>query len=127
MYPLVEALAAKEGLTLQPDQFPTAGHFYRSDHFSLARVGVPAFSVGEGTLLRDHDDAWGKQQEEQYTAERYHTPADRYEDSMDFHGDARMARFGFELGWLAMQQPRSVAWQPGDEFEAARKRSEGSK
>ena len=127
VYPLVQALAAKEGLVLQPDQFPTAGHFYRSDHFSLARVGVPAFSVGGGTLFRDHDDAWGKQQEEQYTDQRYHTPADKYEDSMDFRGDARMARFGFELGWLVMQQPGSVAWQPGDEFEAARKRSEGTK
>ncbi|WP_419805831.1 M28 family peptidase [Terriglobus sp.] len=127
VYPLVQALAAKEGLTLQPDQFPTAGHYYRSDHFSLARVGVPAFSVGEGTLFRDHDDAWGKQQEEQYTAERYHQPADRYEDSMDFRGDARMARFGFELGWLAMQQRGTTAWQPGDEFEAARKRSEGTR
>ena len=127
VYPLVEALAIREGLTLQPDQFPTAGHFYRSDHFSLARVGIPAFSIGEGTLFRDHDDAWGKQQEEQYTAERYHTPADKYEDAMDFRGDARMARFGFELGWLAMQQPGSVQWRPGDEFEAARKRSQGSR
>ena len=126
-YPLVEALAAKEGLTLQPDQFPTAGHFYRSDHFSLARVGVPAFSVGGGTLFRDHDDAWGKQQEETYTEQRYHTPADKYEDTMDFRGDARMARFGFELGWLVMQQSGSVTWQPGDEFEAARKRSEGTR
>ena len=127
IYPVVQALAAKEGLTLQPDQFPTAGHFYRSDHFSLARVGVPAFSVGGGTLFRDHDDAWGKQQEQQYTEQRYHTPADKYEESMDFRGDARMARFGFELGWLTMQQPGSVQWQPGDEFEAARKRGQGAR
>ena len=126
-YPLVQALAAKEGLQLEPDKFPMAGHYYRSDHFSLARVGVPAFSIGEGTMFRDHDDAWGKQQDEQYTAERYHTPADKYEDSMDFRGNARMARFGFELGWLVMQEPGSVAWQPGDEFAAARRRSEGTK
>ncbi len=123
-YPLVEKLAKQEDLVLQGDSFPMAGHYYRSDHFSLARVGVPAFSIGEGTLFAGHDEAWGKQQEEKYTAERYHTPADKYEDSMDFRGNARMARFGFELGWLTMLQPKGVAWLPGDEFEAARKQSE---
>ena len=125
VYPVVQALAKQDGLALQGDSFPMAGHFYRSDHFSLARVGIPAFSIGEGTLFRDHDDAWGKQQEDKYTAERYHTPADIYEESMDFRGDARMARFGFELGWYVMQQPHAVEWLPGDEFERARKRSEG--
>ena len=124
IYPLVESLAKQENLTLQGDAFPMAGHFYRSDHFSLARVGIPAFSIGEGTLFTGHDDAWGKKQAETYTAERYHTPNDRYEESMDFTGNARMTRFGFELGWLAMQQPGNVEWQPGDEFAAARKQSE---
>lgn len=124
-YPLVEALAKQDGLVLQGDSFPMAGHYYRSDHFSLARVGIPAFSIGEGTLYRDHDDAWGKQQEDKYTAERYHQPSDIYEESMDFRGDARMARFGFELGWRVMQQPHAVEWLAGDEFERARKQSEG--
>jgi len=124
IYPLVQALAKQDDLALQGDAFPMAGHFYRSDHFSLARVGIPAFSIGEGTLFRDHDDAWGKKQEEDYTAYRYHQPADRYEDAMDFRGDARMARFGFELGWLVLQQKSNVEWLPGDEFEAARKKSE---
>ncbi len=125
VYPVVEALARQDGLTLQPDAFPMAGHFYRSDHFSLARTGIPAFSIGEGTLFRNHDDSWGKQQADDYTANRYHTPADRYEPTMDFSGNARMARFGFELGWQVLQQPTTVEWLPGDEFERARKRSEG--
>ncbi len=123
VYPIVRAIAKQDGLELQADNFPMAGHYYRSDHFSLARVGIPAFSIGEGTLFRDHDDAWGKQQADKYTAERYHTPNDRYEESMDFRGDARMARFGFELGWRVMQQGQMVAWLPGDEFERARKQS----
>lgn len=124
IYPLVQMLAKQEDLTLQGDSFPMAGHFYRSDHFSLARVGIPAFSIGEGTLFRDHDEKWGKAQEEDYTAHRYHQPADRYEDAMDFRGNARMARFGFELGWLALQRSNNVEWLAGDEFEAARKKSE---
>ncbi len=125
VYPLVEALAKQDGLALQGDAFPMAGHFYRSDHFSLARVGIPAFSIGEGTLFRNHDDAWGKQQADDYTAHRYHTPADIYEPSMDFSGNARMARFGFELGWQILSQPAKVEWLKGDEFERARKQSEG--
>ena len=42
----------------------------------------------------------------------------------DFRGNAKMARFGFVLGWLASEQPKPVEWQAGDEFEAARKASE---
>ena len=50
-YPTVESTAKDFNLTIQPDQFPGAGHYYRSDHFSLARYGIPAFSVGQGTLV----------------------------------------------------------------------------
>ena len=124
VFPLVKALAKKDGITLQPDPEPNAGHYYRSDHFSLARVGIPAFSIDNGTLFAGHNEAWGKQQLEDYTAHRYHTPADKYEDSMDFRGDARMARFGFELGWLVSGLPHTVEWQKGDEFAAARAKSE---
>ena len=49
-YPVVEKTAAAFGLEIQPDAAPMAGIYYRSDHFSLARVGVPAFSVDEGTI-----------------------------------------------------------------------------
>jgi len=59
-YPVVESTAKAFNLTLEPDKFPGAGHYYRSDHFSFARVGVPSFSVGQGTLFEGHDAAWGK-------------------------------------------------------------------
>jgi hypothetical protein len=42
---------------------------------------------------------------------------------MDFRGDARMAQFGFDLGWLASASKTTQGWQSGDEFEAARKKS----
>ena len=124
VFPLLQRLASKDGLAIDEDPAPGAGHYYRSDHFSLARVGIPAFSIGAGSLYEGHDRAWGKQQEETYVAERYHKPADVYSEQMDFRSDATLARFGFELGWLSMQQPAAVAWLPGDEFEAARKRSQ---
>ena len=125
-YPVVEKTAKAFDLTLEPDKFPGAGHYYRSDHFSFARAGVPAFSVGQGTLFEGHDAAWGKAQAEDYVAHHYHQPSDEYHANMDFRGDAKMARFGLILGWEASSLPQTVGWQNGDEFEAARKKSQGN-
>ena len=124
-YPTVEALAKEFRLAIRPDSHPEAGHYYRSDHFSFARVGVPAFSVNEGMKYKGHNTEWGLQQAEDYTNKQYHQPSDEYSPSMDFTGDAAMARFGFALGWAAASQPKLVGWQKGDEFEKARVQSQG--
>ena len=122
-YPTVEATAKEFRLAIRPDAHPDAGYYYRSDHFSLARVGIPAFSIGEGTKYKGHDLAWGMQQAAEYTAKHYHQPSDEYHPDMDFTGDAAVARFGFALGWEAASQPNLIGWQKGDEFEAARMKS----
>jgi Zn-dependent M28 family amino/carboxypeptidase len=122
-YAAVEATAREFRLAIRPDAHPEAGHYYRSDHFSLARVGIPSFSVNEGIKYRGHDEAWGLQQDQEYNEKHYHQPSDEYHPEMDFTGDATMARFGFVLGWQAASQPKLVGWLPGDEFEAARKQS----
>ena len=122
-YPIVQALAKEFRLNIRPDARPEAGHYYRSDHFSLARVGIPAFSVNEGMKYKGHDVAWGMQQADEFTAKHYHQPSDEYLPEMDFTGDAAMARFGFALGWQAANMPNLVGWEKGDEFEAARIKS----
>ena len=123
-WPTVQSVANAFDLALLPDPTPSAGHYYRSDHFSLARVGVPAFSVDQGDLFAGHDLAWGRAQSEDYEAHHYHQPSDEYRADWDFRGNAKLARFGFVLGWLASEQARPIEWLPGDEFEAARKASE---
>ena len=110
-YPVIETMAKTFRLTIRPDSRPEAGHYYRSDHFSLARVGIPAFSVNEGTKYKGHDAAWGMQQAEEYTSKHYHQPSDEYHPSMDFTGDAAMARFGFVLGWEAASH--ELSWWVG--------------
>jgi Zn-dependent M28 family amino/carboxypeptidase len=125
-YPTVEALAKEFRLAIRPDSHPEAGHFYRSDHFSLARVGIPAFSVNEGMKYKGHNTDWGMQQAEDYTTHHYHQPSDEYSPDMDFTGDAVMARFGFALGWSAASQQKLIGWQRGDEFEKARVQSQGA-
>jgi Zn-dependent M28 family amino/carboxypeptidase len=119
-YPEVKSLAEVFRLAIRPDSHPEAGHYYRSDHFSLARVGIPSFSINEGMKYKGHDVAWGMQQADEYTAKRYHQPSDEYRSDMNFVGDAAMARFGFALGWQAANQSKLVEWQKGDEFERAR-------
>jgi Zn-dependent M28 family amino/carboxypeptidase len=124
-YPTVEATAKRFHLAIVPDAHPEAGHYYRSDHFSFARVGVPSFSVGEGTLFAGHDAAWGLAKEDDYVAHRYHNFSDNYTPDMDFTSNAKLAKFGMELGWEALNAPKTVEWKAGDEFEAARKMSLG--
>jgi Zn-dependent M28 family amino/carboxypeptidase len=119
-YPWVQATAKEFRLAIRPDARPEAGQFYRSDHFSLARVGIPSFSINQGMTFKGHDAAWGMAQEKEFVAKHYHQPSDEYRPEMDFVGDGAMARFGFALGWEAASLPRLIGWQKGDEFEAAR-------
>ena len=123
-YPWVQAMAKEFRLAIRPDARPEAGHFYRSDHFSLARVGIPSFSINQGMKFKGHDEAWGLAQDKEYTEKHYHEPSDEYHPEMDFIGDAAMARFGFALGWEAASFTRLIGWQKGDEFEAARLKSQ---
>ncbi|MBO0910937.1 MAG: M28 family peptidase [Acidobacteria bacterium] len=124
-YPTVEAMAREFRLEIRPDSHPEAGHYYRSDHFSMARVGVPAFSINEGMQYRGRSPDWGMLQAEEFTNKHYHQPSDEYSPSMDFRGDAAIARFAFALGWAASSQPAVIGWQKGDEFEKPRFESEG--
>jgi Zn-dependent M28 family amino/carboxypeptidase len=122
-YPQVEKTAQKYGLAIRPDPLPEAGHYYRSDHFSLARVGIPSFSISEGMKFKGHDEAWGKAQAKDYVEHHYHQPSDEYRPEMDFTGLAKVAQFGYDLGLQAASQPALIQWQAGDEFESARKKA----
>jgi Zn-dependent M28 family amino/carboxypeptidase len=123
-FPAVQATAEEFRLAIRPDSHPEAGHYYRSDHFSLARVGIPAFSLNEGMKYKGHDAAWGMKEADEYTQKHYHQPSDEYHEAMDFTGDAVLARFGFALGWEAANSSKLVGWKKGDEFEAARVKSQ---
>jgi len=123
-YPVVQATAQEFRFKIRPDAHPEAGHYYRSDHFSLARVGIPSFSINEGIKFKGHDEAWGLAQDADYTAHHYHQPSDEYHPGLDWTSDAAMARFGFALGWEAANQAHLVGWKNGDEFDKARRASQ---
>jgi len=119
-YPAVQATAQRFGLEIVPDARPEAGIYYRSDHFSLSRVGIPAFSIEQGRLFEGHDLEWGKKKFNDFDEHDYHNFSDNYHEDWDFSGNAKLDRFGMELGWEAIAAPHTISWNQGEEFEAAR-------
>jgi len=122
--PVVEATAKRFDLAIVPDAHPEAGSYYRSDHFSLSRVGIPAFSIDQGELFEGHDEAWGAEEDKAFVDHDYHNFSDNFRSEWNFAGNAKLVRFGMELGWEALSAPKNIEWLSGDEFEAARKASE---
>jgi hypothetical protein len=80
--------------------------------------------VDQGDLFEGKTAEWGRALMADYNANHYHQPSDEYRADWDFRGNAKLARFGFVLGWLASGQAKPVEWKAGDEFEKARKASE---
>jgi len=120
---LVERTAARFELQIKPDPQPAQGHYYRSDHFSLARVGVPAFSLDLGAEYVGKPPGWGLKAFEEYNEKHYHQPSDQFDPSWDFSGLVQLATFGFHIGLEVANQAQLPTWQPADEFLAAREKS----
>ncbi|HKV12679.1 MAG TPA: M28 family metallopeptidase [Thermoanaerobaculia bacterium] len=120
---VVKTLAAQQKRKVLPDQFPDRGFFYRSDQFNFAKIGVPAIYLDNGTEFLGKPPEWGKQQVEDYEDNRYHQPSDEYDPKWTYDGMIEDARLGFYAGLAIAQDPKLPAWNPGDEFEAARKKA----
>jgi Zn-dependent M28 family amino/carboxypeptidase len=115
-----EKTAADFKLKILAPEHPENGGYYRSDHYSFAKVGVPAFSIEPGDHFSGHPEAWVKANRE--AMERsYHQPSDEFKEEYDYRSNAVLARFGIALAYRAAEQPGLVQWKPGEEFERARK------
>jgi Zn-dependent M28 family amino/carboxypeptidase len=121
--PLVDELAARQGRTVKPDQFPDRGAFYRSDQFSFARVGVPGLYLHTGTDFVGRPAGWGREQIEKFEKTSYHQPSDQISPDWNFDGMIDDARLGFAVGVKLANADQLPGWVPGDEFEAARKKA----
>jgi len=118
---IVNQVATWQHRVVTPDQFPDQGFYYRSDQFSLAKIGVPGVYLHSGTDVIGKPEGWGRQQEEEWIATHYHQPSDEYSDAWDLAGAVSDTRLLFFTGLQAAQQEELPAWVAGDEFEAARK------
>jgi Zn-dependent M28 family amino/carboxypeptidase len=118
---VVTRIAASQARSVKPDPFPDRGYYYRSDQFSFAKIGVPAVFFDTGTDFVGRPAGWGKQQIEDYEAKRYHQPSDEIDASWSFEGMVEDAQLGFWVGLEVADADALPTWNPGDEFEPARR------
>jgi Zn-dependent M28 family amino/carboxypeptidase len=115
--------AAKQGRVLVQEPTPEKGYYYRSDHFNLAKKGVPMIYAKSGVDSVAHGKEWGLAQQADYVSNRYHKPTDEYDPNWDLGGAIQDLEMYFAISYKLAQQSRFPNWYPGNEFRAIRDRS----
>lgn len=111
------------GRVIVPDPNPQAGYFYRSDHVSFAKKGVPMLYADGGVDKVDGGVAAGKAIGDTYTAQRYHKPMDEYDANWDLSGMEEDIKALYSVGLKIAKSDAWPTWYPGNEFEAIRQAS----
>ncbi|WP_414649227.1 M28 family metallopeptidase [Dyella sp.] len=114
------AVAKADGMSYAPDPHPEAGYFFRSDHFSFAKRGVPAISFGSGDDWSDGGVAAGEAAEKAYTKDHYHQPSDQWQADWSFTGMAHDLGVLYTLGSRLANSDEWPNWSTDSEFRAAR-------
>lgn len=115
--------AKKNGRYIAPEDHPEAGHYFRSDHFSFARAGVPSLTADGGVDDLTRGVAYGKQKHDDFTALRYHQPADEYDSTWDLTGGLQDVELVYAIGEKLVGSHAWPNWKPGSEFKAFRDKS----
>ncbi|MCD7099381.1 M28 family metallopeptidase [Stenotrophomonas sp. MMGLT7] len=123
----LKAVAAQRNLRYTPDPKPEAGYFFRSDHFSFAKRGVPAISYSAGQDWEVGGVAAGKAAQDDYTAHRYHQQGDEWRADWTFAGAARDLQVLYTLGEQLANSRRWPNWSEDSEFRAGRDASAASR
>jgi Zn-dependent M28 family amino/carboxypeptidase len=116
----VREAAAEQGRVIHGDAEPEKGFYYRSDHFSFAKRGVPALNPEGGVEYVGKDADFGKKVREDWTANRYHKPTDVVTPEWDLSGMNEDLEVYFAVGYRVAQAERFPEWKPGNEFKATR-------
>jgi Zn-dependent M28 family amino/carboxypeptidase len=122
-FPAVKAVAEKHKLEIEADQRAHLGVFYRSDHFSMARAGVPAFSVTTGMKIRGKPADFARKALQEFNDKVYHSPQDEVQPNWDFSGFVVLGGFALDVARDAANADHLPTWNPGDEFRPAREKS----
>jgi Zn-dependent M28 family amino/carboxypeptidase len=108
--------AAAEGLAARGDPEPRKGSFFRSDHFPLARAGIPGVSIEPGVDFVGTPAGWGDKEDERYNAERYHQPSDTYSTAFTYGGMVQQVRVAVRVALAVANDPHLPTWLPAAEF-----------
>ena len=114
------ALAAERGRVVGPDPEPGRGYFFRSDHFPLAKVGIPAVSLSDPVEFTGPDPAAARRLHEEYNEKRYHQLSDEILPNWDYTGAVNDMRFLAELGWRVANSSEMPAYHAGEQFARPR-------
>lgn len=112
--------AQTQGRVLVQEPTPEKGFYYRSDHFNLAKKGVPMLYTKSGIDSPTHGPDWGKRWLEDYTAKRYHKPSDEYDPGWDVSGTLQDLELYYDVGLGLANSSRWPNWRAGTEFRAIR-------
>jgi Zn-dependent M28 family amino/carboxypeptidase len=115
----VVEVAEEQGRTVKPDANPEQGIFYRSDHFNMAKVGIPAIFPNPGNEFINKPDGYAETVDS-VSAANYHSVNDEINEYWDLSGAVEDTRLFFEVGFRALNDSNLQAWKSGDEFEATR-------
>ena len=113
-------VAAGLGRTLAPDPEPEKGFYYRSDHFSFARAGIPAFYADPGVEYIDKPEGYGIEKRTEYTANDYHAVSDEVKPDWDLSGAIEDLTFLYRMGARLADGDAWPAWSETSEFRAVR-------
>lgn len=116
---VIGEVAAEQEVDVKPDPHPDRGYFYRSDHFALAKQGVPAIFPNTGTDLVNKSADYASTVDSLQTA-NYHTVNDEINEYWDLNGMVRDVRLFFEAGYRIINAERMQTWRQGDEFKQQR-------
>ncbi len=119
----LKVFAAAQGRVLKPDSEPGKGFFFRSDHFMLAKYGVPALFIDTGTDSRTHPAGWIAAWKADYEEHRYHQPSDEYRADWDVTGSLEDLRLLYAVGNHVANEASWPAWYATSEFRAIREKS----
>jgi len=114
------AAAKSQGRVLVPDPDAEKGYYYRSDHFSLAKQGVPALYTDTGDDHVEHGPEWTRKQKDEFTATHYHMPSDEYREEWDLTGALDDIKLWFLVGYTIANESSFPNWKEGSEFKAIR-------
>lgn len=117
---MASQLAAEQGRVVGPDPAPGNGYFFRSDHFPLAKIGIPALSLSDPVEFIGANPEAARKLHEEYQAKHYHQPSDEIQPSWDYTGAVNDMRFLAELGWRIANAPDMPAYHPTEQFARPR-------
>ncbi len=123
----LEKIAKAANVTIVDEPTPEKGFYYRSDHFSFAKLGVPFFNFGAGDDLVEGGKDAGVKAHEDYEKNRYHAPADEYAAIKNWDGMLADLKLYYAAGRMLASTDGWPNWNDGDEFRAARDKSRPAK